>query len=104
LGSGSIGATLARMPRVELTKHLFQFFPDLAGKEIVVEAETVADVVHALDAIAPGIAFYVCDERGRLRRHVNVFIEEEPVVDRRALSDRVAPDARVFVFQALSGG
>ena len=92
------------MPRVELTKHLFQFFPQLAGKELVVDGATVAEVVRALDALAPGIAFYVCDERGRLRQHVNVFIEEAPVVDRRELSDRVEPGSRIFIIQALSGG
>jgi hypothetical protein len=92
------------MPRVELTKHLFQFFPQLAGKELVVDGATVAEVVRALDVLAPGIAFYVCDEHGRLRQHVNIFIEEAPVVDRRALSDCVEPGSRVFIIQALSGG
>ena len=92
------------MPCIELTRHLFRFFPDLAGRDIVVEAASVAEVVRALEAIAPGIEFYLCDERGRLRQHVNVFIGEEPVIDRRGLSDRVEPDSRVFVMQALSGG
>jgi sulfur-carrier protein len=96
---------LAReMATVELTKHLFQFFPHLEGKELVVEAATVAEVVRGLEAIAPGIAFYLCDERGRLRQHVNVFIGEEPVTDRRDLSDRVDAGSRVFIMQALSGG
>jgi hypothetical protein len=92
------------MAKVELTKHLYQFFPDLAGKDIVVEASSIADVVRALEALAPGIVFYVCDERGRLRQHVNVFIGETPIVDRRDLSDRVEPSSRVFIMQALSGG
>jgi sulfur-carrier protein len=90
--------------RVELTQHLFQFFPELKGRELVVEASTVADVMQAMEKIAPGFAFYVCDERGRLRQHVNVFIGEEMIVDRRRLSDRVVPDARVLIMQALSGG
>jgi hypothetical protein len=78
--------------------------PDLQGKELVVEASTIKEVVTALESLAPGIAFYVCDERGRLRQHVNVFIEEEPIVNRRDLSDRVEPTSRVFILQALSGG
>ena len=92
------------MPRVELTRHLYRFFPALQGTEIVVEASTVAEVVRALDRMAPGFAFYVCDERGRLRTHVNVFIGDERIVDRERLSDRVAPDSCVFILQALSGG
>jgi hypothetical protein len=92
------------MARVELTRHLYRFFPDLEGKEIVVEASTVADVVREMEKIAPGFAFYVCDERGRLRQHVNIFVEDLSIADRGKLSDPVTPDARVFIMQALSGG
>lgn len=92
------------MARVELTRHLFTFFPDLEGRELVVEGATVAEVIQGMERLAPGFAFYVCDELGRLRRHVNVFVDDERVEDRRALSDRVGPDTRVLIMQALSGG
>jgi hypothetical protein len=92
------------MAKVELTRHLYQFFPQLEGKELVVEAATVADVVREMERIAPGFAFYVCDERGRLRQHVNVFVDELSIGDRGKLSDPVAPGSRVFIMQALSGG
>jgi hypothetical protein len=61
------------MVTVHLTRHLYSFFPHLEGKDIAVEASTVADVVRALEGLAPGIGFYICDERGRLRTHVNVY-------------------------------
>jgi hypothetical protein len=92
------------MAKVELTRHLYAFFPHLEGKEITVEAATVADVVREMERIAPGFAFYVCDERGRLRTHVNIFIEDDRILDRGRLSDPVKPDSRVFIMQALSGG
>jgi len=92
------------MAKVELTRHLYAFFPDLEGQEIDVEAQTVAEVVQQLERKAPGIAFYICDERGRLRQHVNIFIEDERIADRGKLSDRVGPDSRIFIMQALSGG
>lgn len=92
------------MAQVELTRHLYQFFPQLEGKTIVVEAATVADLVREMERIAPGFAFYVCDERGRLRRHVNIFVDELGIGDRGKLSDPVRPDSRVFIMQALSGG
>jgi len=92
------------MAKVELTRHLFSFFPHLEGKEIEVEATTVADVVREMEKLAPGFAFYVCDERGSLRRHVKIFVEEEPIVDRARLRDPLEPDSRVFIMQALSGG
>lgn len=92
------------MARVELTRHLFTFFPHLEGKELEVEATNVAEVVQEMEKLAPGFAFYVCDERGRLRTHVNVFIGEDRIADRERLTDRVYPDTRVFILQALSGG
>lgn len=92
------------MVTVELTRHLYAFFPSLEGQEIAVEASNLAEVVAAVERIAPGFAFYVCDERGRLRPHVNIFIEEEMLADRTRLTDPVKPGSRVFILQALSGG
>jgi hypothetical protein len=92
------------MAHVTLTSHLFAFFPQLEGQDLEVEASTVAEVVQGLEEIAPGFAFYICDERGRLRRHVNIFLGSERVSDTRTLSDGVDGDTRVFIMQALSGG
>ena len=65
---------------------------------------TVRSVLDDVFAENPRLRGYLLDEQGRLRRHVVVYVGENPVVDRIALSDRVAPDDDVFVFQALSGG
>jgi molybdopterin converting factor small subunit len=92
------------MATVRLTRHLYSFFPQLEGKELRVEASTVAEVVRGLEALAPGIGFYICDERGRLRTHVNIFVGKQLVRDRGGLSDPVAPGDEVHVLQALSGG
>ena len=92
------------MATVELTRHLYTYFPALDGVSLSVSATTVAEVVRAMEEMAPGFAFYVCDERGRLRQHVNVFVDEQMVGDRGRLSDAVQPDSRVLIMQALSGG
>jgi hypothetical protein len=92
------------LAKVELTRHLFTYFPQLAGKALEVSAATVAEVVRELDVLAPGFAFYVCDERGRLRAHVNIFIGDERVADRHGLSDRVDADSSIYIMQSLSGG
>ena len=69
-----------------------------------VEGGTVRAVLEAVFAANPPLRAYVVDEQGRLRRHVNVYINDLPVTDRVGLSDRVGPADDVFVFQALSGG
>lgn len=66
-----------------------------------------ATVREALDDVfvANGkLRAYVLDEHGRLRRHVNVFVNDRAVADRVALSDPVGAADTIFVFQALSGG
>jgi len=92
------------MPTVTLTRHLHAFFPHLGRAPLEVTGETVAEVVAGLETVAPGIGFYICDERGRLRPHVNIFIGDERVRDRLQLSDAVEPHAHIAILQALSGG
>ncbi len=89
---------------VELTPHLFTFFPELKGKAITVRAHTAREVVEALEELAPGLSFYLCDELGALRTHVNLFIGDERLCDRRRLSDPIVDGSRVLIMQALSGG
>jgi sulfur-carrier protein len=92
------------MVQVHLTRHLFAFFPHLDNRTLEVEASDVAGVVRALEALAPGIGFYLCDERGRLRPHVNIFVGNDIIRDRRLLTDQVASGDKVSILQALSGG
>jgi len=89
---------------LEWTSHLKTLFPVLGSGPLTLEAKTVAEAVAELDHRAPGLGFYVCDELGRLRRHVNIFVDGEMIVDRNRLSDRVGERTRVFIAQALSGG
>ncbi|MGD8566843.1 MAG: MoaD/ThiS family protein [Gammaproteobacteria bacterium] len=92
------------MVSVEMTQHLYRFFPQLVNLTITVPAGSVADILDAVNEIAPGFTDYVLDEHGALRRHVNLCINDTLVIDRKTLSDRVADDGTVYIFQALSGG
>ena len=92
------------MPKVTMTAHLFRFFPTLENRDITVRAGSVAEVLRSVNAIAPGFSDYVLDERGRLRRHVNLCVDDKMVIDKETLSDYVGDDATMFIFQALSGG
>lgn len=92
------------MPSVEMTSHLYRFFPVLENRAIEVPAGSVAQVLQAVESIAPGFRDYVLDEHGALRRHVNICVNEDMVIDRKSLSDQVQQQDKVFIFQALSGG
>lgn len=90
------------MAHVSFTRHLQRFFPTLEAVEV--PASTVRELVEALERRHPGLASYLTDDAGRLRRHVNIFVGDEPIGDRAGLGDALSPDARVFIVQALSGG
>lgn len=92
------------MPVVRFAQHLYRFFPVLQGREVRVPGATAAEVIRELERLQPGLAFYVCDEHGALRRHVNIFIGDEHIRDRAALSDAVPEQAEVYIMQSLSGG
>ena len=92
------------MPRVEMTQHLYRFFPHLKDQIITVPAGSVAEAILAINDMAPGFTDYVLDERGALRRHVNISINDSIVIDKVKLSDRIPDDGTVYIFQSLSGG
>lgn len=94
------------MAKVRLTRHLHTFFPQLRRDDgpLEIDATTVSELVQSLDRMAPGVAFYLCDELGRVRPHVNIFIGDERIRDRRGLSDPLTATSEVTILQALSGG
>ena len=90
------------MAQVKFTPNLRRYFPDL--RDCAIDARTVADIVQAADEQWRGLGDYIIDERGRLRKHVNIFVGGQLLQDKRALSDSVSADTKIFIVQALSGG
>ena len=65
-----------------------------------VEGATVCELLSALERAHPAVSGWILDERGIIRRHINVFVNGE-------YSDGdtpVGPDDRVDVLPAISGG
>lgn len=65
---------------------------------------TLGDVLACYFARHPAVRTYVLDDTDALRRHVTVFVGNDQVAHRDALTTPVADGATVHVFQALSGG
>ena len=90
------------MARVKFTPNLTRFFPDLCACDV--DAATIAEVVSAVDQRWNGLGDYIIDETGALRKHVNIFIGDHLIRDKRALSDKVSAETNIYIMQALSGG
>lgn len=89
------------MGQIRFTSHLQRH---VSCPPAEVRGTTVREALDCVFAENPRLRSYVVDEHGRLRQHVNVFVDGRPVADRSSLSDPVKPDDDIYVFQALSGG
>jgi sulfur-carrier protein len=89
------------MPHVSFTPHL-QRFIDAPPRKVA--GATVAAALGEVFAENPRLRGYVLDERGAVRQHVTIFVDDAPIHDRAALTDPVSDEAEIFVLQALSGG
>ena len=66
----------------------------------VVEGATVAESLRALERAQPAVCGWILDERGAIRRHINVFVNGEY----GTAQTPVGEGDRVDVLPAISGG
>lgn len=71
---------------------------------VTVEGATVAEVVKNLDAAHPGIGQRILDEDGKVRRFVNVFVDDEDIRFEGGLDTTVPDGATVSIIPAVAGG
>ena len=65
-----------------------------------VDGATVAELLQELERAQPGLGGWILDERGLVRRHINVFVNGEYGTE----DTSVGADDRVDVLPAISGG
>ena len=75
---------------------------NLAGgrAEHEIEGATVLALLRGLESQHPEMSGWILDERGTIRRHINVYVNGE----RGAESTAVADGDRVEVLPAITGG
>jgi molybdopterin synthase sulfur carrier subunit len=75
---------------------------NLAGgrSEQEVAGANVQQLLRGLEDLHPSVAGWILDERGTIRRHINVFVNGE----RGAEQTAVATGDRVEVLPAITGG
>ena len=78
----------------------------LAGgdSEVSVEGSTVGEVLKALDAAHPGFNERLFDDSGKVRRFVNVFLDDEDIRFLSGTDTPVADKQTLSIVPAVAGG
>lgn len=72
--------------------------------QISISAPTVRAALEELDRSYSALHRNVCDETGKLRRHLNVFVNSDNVRDGDGVDTKLAPGDVVTILPAVSGG
>ena len=79
--------------------------PYCAGAaELLVSAHTVRAALDDLERSQFALYRNVCDETGRVRQHLNVFVNSDNVRDLDGVDTRLSPGDVVTILPAVSGG
>jgi sulfur-carrier protein len=68
--------------------------------EVQISGATVGELLRGLEHEHPSVAGWILDERGAIRRHINVFVNGERGAERTA----VGASDRVEILPAITGG
>ena len=72
--------------------------------EMSLPAADVRALLAAIEARHPALYRNICDETGRVRRHVNVFVNTSHIRDRSGLDTALVSGDVISIFPAVSGG
>lgn len=72
--------------------------------EVQAKGETVDDVVHDLDRQFPGLRDRLMDEKGELRRFINLYVNEEDVRFLDGRTTNLKEGDTVSIVPAIAGG
>jgi molybdopterin converting factor small subunit len=61
-------------------------------------------VLETIERTQPLLYRQVCDETGAVRRHLNLFVNDDNVRDLEGLRTRLRPGDMVTILPAVSGG
>jgi molybdopterin synthase sulfur carrier subunit len=74
------------------------------ASELALPAATLRAVLEELERRHPALHRSVCDETGKVRRHVNLFVNTHHMRDRNGLDTSLEPGDVVTIMTAVSGG
>ncbi|MFZ1043423.1 MAG: ubiquitin-like small modifier protein 1 [Anaerolineales bacterium] len=72
--------------------------------EAVVQGATVIEALNSAVEKYPALKAQVFDSDGKLRRHINVFVNDESIRELKGLKTKLKEEDRVTLLASISGG
>ncbi len=73
-------------------------------EEVSATGSTVGALIASLEAEYPGIKERICDEKGQVRRFVNIFANDEDIRFLKNLETPVKDGDEISIVPAIAGG
>ncbi len=73
-------------------------------QEVTAPGKTVGEVLRNLNSSFPGIGARLFDDRGGVRRYVNIFHNDEDIRFLKELDTPVADEDKISIIPAIAGG
>jgi len=74
------------------------------ASELPLSAPSVRAVLEELEKSYPALYHSICDETGKVRRHVNLFVNTSHVRDRNGVDTALVTGDVIMILPAVSGG
>ena len=72
--------------------------------EVKIQAQNVKDLISQLEKNYPGIKDRICDESGKIRRFVNVYLNEEDIRFLKQEETSLKDGDEISIVPAIAGG
>jgi sulfur-carrier protein len=72
--------------------------------EVEAKASSIAEMIDNLNATHPGLKDRLCDEKGELRRFVNIYVNEEDIRFLKGKETSLKDGDEVSIVPAIAGG
>lgn len=72
--------------------------------EVAASGATLNDVLHDLETRHSGILTRILDDNGKIRRFVNIYVNEEDVRFEQGLETPTAEGTQISILAAVAGG
>jgi molybdopterin synthase sulfur carrier subunit len=91
-----------------ITVNVTGFLTDFTGGRNSVEVDAsprnVREALQQLWLVHPGLRDRVLNEKGEVRLHVNIFLEDENIRRKQFLDTEVSDNSEITILPSVSGG